>query len=205
MKKYNRPLEILMIDFTRASLEVTNVGNLLQSGSGSEFESDSQSSSSDSNGPNISRSSENYIFGMATPGRRKIPGQIVEFELRSPTAIEIEDTKGGIQESAMIKCVLKFGKDRASTVIPRGQGRHVSSHALLQEVLISRLDGCDVEVAIDILYDTVLQYADGNSKGTEQFVEFVLKVKKIWKSRESLVKVIGKKSMNVNVQHWILK
>ncbi len=113
----------------------------------------SRSPSGESEESKNSGGSESHIFGMATPGKRKVLGQTMGFELRSPHRLAT-GTAG--EEADVLKCVLTFGKERAPTIMSKGQGRHVSSHALLEEVLLSRLQGQDVEDAMDVVQQTVL-------------------------------------------------
>lgn len=127
--------------------------------------------------------SQSHIIGMATPGKRKFLGQTMGFELRTPKKLQFEGAEGENEELEVLKCVLTFGKERAPTIVPKGQGRHVSSHALLEEVLLSRLHGQDVEDAMDIVQNTVKEYVDQSSPGMQQFNQFVDKVKLDLKSK----------------------
>ena len=142
-----------------------------------------RSSSHDSDGSKKSGDSESHIIGMATPGKRKFLGQTMGFELRTPEKLQFEGTEGETEELEVLKCVLTFGKERAPTIVPKGQGRHVSSHALLEEVLLSRLNGQDVEDAMDVVQQTVMEYVDEGSPRMRQFSQFIRQVKGDLKSK----------------------
>ena len=136
-----------------------------------------RSSSHDSDGSKKSGDSESHIIGMATPGKRKFLGQTMGFELRTPKTLQFQGAEGETEELEVLKCVLTFGKERAPTIVPKGQGRHVSSHALLEEVLLSKLNGQDVEDAMDVVQQTVTEYVDERSPGMRQFKQFIQQVK----------------------------
>ena len=70
-----------------------------------------------------SAKSDQYYMGFPTPRKSKFLNQTISFEMRE-----------GASEHET-RCVLVFGSDRAPTGAKKGQGRHVSSSALLIEVI----------------------------------------------------------------------
>ena len=108
-----------------------------------------------------SAKSDEYYMGFPTPRKSKFLNQTISFEMREGTS-EHET-----------RCVLVFGSDRAPTGAKKGQGRHVSSSALLIEIIKTATNGLDVEDAVEAVVDLVREYGDERSIGMQQFEQFV--------------------------------
>lgn len=108
-----------------------------------------------------SAKSDEYYMGFPTPRKSKFLNQTISFEMRE-----------GASEHET-RCVLVFGSDRAPTGAKKGQGRHVSSSALLIEVIKAATNGLDVEDAVEAVVNLVREYGDESSVGMRQFEQFV--------------------------------
>jgi len=132
-------------------------------------------SGSKSDGEKSAKSDE-YYMGFPTPRKSKFLNQTISFEMREGTS-EHET-----------RCVLVFGSDRAPTGAKKGQGRHVSSSALLIEVIKTATNGLDVEDAVEAVVNLVREYGDEHSIGMQQFEQFVTQRQNLLQDKGILTK-----------------
>lgn len=123
-----------------------------------------------------SANSDEYYMGFPTPRKSKFLNQTISFEMRE-----------GASEHET-RCVLVFGSDRAPTGAKKGQGRHVSSSALLIEVIKTATNGLDVEDAVEAVVNLVREYGDECSIGMQQFEQFVTQRKSLLQEKGILTK-----------------
>jgi hypothetical protein len=115
-----------------------------------------------------SAKSETHKISPDTPNKvTLLKQQTISFEL-----LPEKDPNTGEHLIDGFRCVLNFGKERPPTIVPKSQGRHVSSYALFIETIQSRLEGKDIEEAIDMVEEIILEYIDESAKCVEQFKEY---------------------------------
>ncbi len=113
--------------------------------------------------------SETHKISPDTPNKvTLLKQQTISFEL-----LPGKDLETGEHLADEFRCVLNFGKERPPTIVPKSQGRHVSSYALFIETIQSRLEGMDIEEAINMVEEIVLEYVDENAKCIKQFQEYL--------------------------------
>jgi hypothetical protein len=79
---------------------------------------------------------------------------------------------------------LILAKKDLQLIVAKSQGRHVSSYALFIETIQFRLEDMDIEEAINMVEEIVLEYVDENAECIKQFQEYV-------KNRKLALKLSG--------------